>query len=160
MAPDGNEAFSFRVRWDGRVVAQVAKVSALRRTTEVVVHRDGGSPTVARKSPGRTTFDSVSLERGLIVDPEFERWANAVLDLGATPGTGVSLKSFRKDVRIELLDAKGATVRAHNIFRCWVSEYLAQSEVSATGASVFELIRLENEGWERDFAVASPATDR
>lgn len=151
------EQFSVRVKWDGRLVADVAKVSPLRRTTEVVVHRDGGAPNVARRSPGRTTYDPVALERGLIVDLEFERWANRVFDLGAASGAGVSLQNFRKDVRIEALDMSGAVVRAYRLFRCWISEYRAQSEVSGAGNTVFELIRLENEGWERDFSVvASP----
>ena len=140
MAPDGKQQFSFKVKWDGRFVAEVAKMSALRRTTEVVVYRDGQSPNVPRKSPGRTTFDAVTLERGLIVDAEFERWASKVLNVGAPSGGEVSLKDFRKDVRIELLGTSGTAVRAYQLFRCWVSEYRAQSEVtqgdrSALGAA-------------------------
>ncbi len=159
MAPDGKQTFSFRVLWDGRFVAEVAKLSPLRRTTEVVVYRDGAGPNIPRRSPGRTTFDAVTLERGLIVDLEFERWANKVCDLGTAPGGGVSLQDFRKDVRMELYDTTGELVRAYQLFRCWVSEYRAQSEVSATGGTLFELIRLENEGWERDFTVVAPRRD-
>ena len=160
MSPDGRQSLSFKVIWDGRIVAEVAKMSALRRTTEVVIHRDGADPTLARKSPGRTAFDAVTLERGLIVDVQFERWANKVFNHGAALGAEVSLRDFRKDVRIELHGAGGALVRAYQLFRCWVSEYRALSEVSAAGGTVLELIRLENEGWERDFSVvAAPTKD-
>jgi phage tail-like protein len=160
VSPNGKQAYSFKVKWDGRFVAEVAKMSPLRRTTEVVVYRDGGSPNVPRRSPGRTSFDSVTLERGLIVDAEFERWANKVFNLRSGPGTEVSLKDFRKDVRVELSDASGAMVRAYQLFRCWVSEYRALSEVSAGGATLVELIRLENEGWERDFSIVAPSRSR
>jgi phage tail-like protein len=156
--PDDERALSFRVKWDGRFVAEVAKMSPLRRTTEVVVHRDGGSPNFARRSPGRTAFHAVTLERGVIVDVEFERWADKVFDFAPASAGAVSLKDFRKDVRIELYDASGRAVRAYRIFRCWVSEYRATSNLSATGGTVFESIRLENEGWERDLTVNPPPT--
>lgn len=39
---DPYKNFKFRIRWEGRLVAGVSKVSALRRTTEVVSHREGG----------------------------------------------------------------------------------------------------------------------
>ena len=41
---DPYKNFKFRVKWDGRYVAGVSKVGALKRTTEVVKHRDGGDP--------------------------------------------------------------------------------------------------------------------
>lgn len=156
MPPADIESFSFKVRWDGRFVARVHTMSALRRTTEVVTYRDGADSNVPRKSPGRTTFHAVTLERGLIVDTDFESWANKVFDLAPGSGGSVSLKDFRKDVRIELHDSAGRAVRAYKLFRCWVSEYRALSEVSANGGTLFELLRLENEGWERDFNVAPP----
>ena len=51
---DPYKNFKFRVKWDGRYVAGISKVSALKRTTEVVKHREGGDPSTSRKSPGRT----------------------------------------------------------------------------------------------------------
>lgn len=41
---DPYKNFKFRVKWDGRFVAAVSKISALKRTTEVVEHRDGADP--------------------------------------------------------------------------------------------------------------------
>ena len=48
---DPYKNFKFRVKWDGKVVAGVSKVSALKRTTEVVEHREGGDPSASHKSP-------------------------------------------------------------------------------------------------------------
>ena len=80
---DPYKNFKFRVKWDGRYVAGVSKVSGLKRTTEVVEHREGGDPSTSRKSPGRVTFEAVTLERGLTHDVEFERWANRVWNFGS-----------------------------------------------------------------------------
>ncbi len=83
-------------------VAGISKISGLRRTTEVIQHREGGDPSSSRKSPGLTEYESITLERGVTHDPEFENWANKVWSLGAGPGAEVSLKDFRKDIILEL----------------------------------------------------------
>src|SRR6266550_6574872 len=88
---DPYKNFKFRVKWDGRYVAGVSSVSALRRTTEVVEHREGGDPSSMHKSPGRTTYDAITLERGVTHDTEFEQWANKVWNFGAGRGSEVSL---------------------------------------------------------------------
>jgi T4-like virus tail tube protein gp19 len=75
---DPYKQFKFRVTWDGRVVAGVAKVSALRRTTEVIEHREGGDPSTSRKSPGRTQFQPVVLARGLTHDTGPTRYGSLV----------------------------------------------------------------------------------
>lgn len=93
---DPYKNFKFRVKWDGRYVAGVSKISGLRRTTEVIQHREGGDPSSSRKSPGLTEFAPITLERGVTHDPEFEKWANKVWALGAGRGAEVSLKDFRK----------------------------------------------------------------
>ena len=155
---DPYKNFKFRVKWDGKYVAGVSKVGALKRTTEVVKNREGGDPSTTRKSPGRTEYDAITLERGVTHDPEFERWANKVWNLGAGLGAEVSLKDFRKDIVIEFYNEAGQLVLAYKVFRCWVSEYQALPELDAdSGAIAIEYIKLENEGWERDLSVAEPA---
>ena len=155
---DPYKNFKFRVRWDGRVVAGICKVGALKRTTEVVEHRQGGDPSVSRKSPGRTKYDPITLERGVTHDPEFENWANKVWRVGAGLGSEVSLKDFRKDIIIEMYNEAGQLVIAYKIFRCWVSEFQAQPELDANANAVaIQTIKLENEGWERDTAVVEPS---
>jgi phage tail-like protein len=154
---DPYKNFKFKVKWDGRYVAGVHRISALRRTTEVIEHREGGDPSMRRKSPGRTTFEPIVLERGISHDTEFERWANKVWNFGAGPGAETSLKDFRKDLVIELYNEAGQLVLAYKAFRCWVSEYQALPDLDANASSVaIQSITLQNEGWERDYDVGEP----
>jgi phage tail-like protein len=150
--------FKFRVRWDGKYVAGVSKVSALKRTTEVVKHRDGGDPSSSRKSPGRTEFEAITLERGVTHDKEFEQWANKVWNFGSGLGAEVSLRDFRKDIIVEVYNEAGQLAIGYRIFRCWVSEFQSQADLDANANAVLiQHIKLENEGWERDVEVPEPA---
>ncbi len=154
---DPYKNFKFRVRWDGRNVAGISKVSALKRTTEVVKHRDGGDPSSSRKSPGHTEYDPITLERGVTHDTDFEAWANKVWRLQAGLGSEVSLKDFRKDIVLEMYNEAGQLAIAYKVFRCWVSEYQALPDLDANANAVaIQHIKLENEGWERDVAVTEP----
>ena len=157
---DPYKTFKFRVKWDGRYVAGVSKVGALKRTTELVEHREGGDPSTTRKSPGQSKYEAISLERGVTHDVEFERWANKVWNFGAGLGSEVSLKDFRKDIIIEVYNEAGQKVKAYNVFRCWVSEFQAMPELDASANAVaIESLKLENEGWERDYSVVEPAEE-
>jgi phage tail-like protein len=154
---DPYKNFKFRIKWDSRYVAGISKVSALRRTTDVLEHREGGDPSTIHRSPGRTRYEPITLERGITHDTEFEKWANKVWNFGAGPGSEVSLADFRKDIRIELYNEADQLVLAYNVFRCWVSEYQALPELDANGGVVaIEHIKIENEGWERDTSVTEP----
>ncbi len=155
---DPYKDFKFRVKWDGRYVAGVCRVSALRRHTEVIEHREGGDPNTSRKSPGRTWFEPLVLERGRSHDPEFEQWANKVWDRAAAGGAEVSLRDFRKDLVIEFYNEAGQLALAYRVYRCWVSSFQALPDLDANGAEVaIESITLQHEGWERDLDVAEPA---
>jgi phage tail-like protein len=154
---DPYKDFKFRIKWDGRVVAGVSKVSPLIRTTEVVEHREGGDPSMSRKSPGRTDYEAITLERGVTHDVEFEQWANKVWSFGSGGGSEVSLKDFRKNVTLELHNEAGQLVMAYRLYRCWVSEYQALPELDANGGGIaIQKITLQNEGWERDLDVTEP----
>jgi phage tail-like protein len=158
---DPYKNFKFRVKWDGRYVAGVSKVSALRRTTEVVEHREGGDPSSSRKSPGRTKYEAITLERGVTNDTEFEQWASKVWSFGAGLGAESSLKDFRKDVLIEIYNEAGQLALAYKVFRCWVSEFHALPDLDANANAVaIQTLKLENEGWERDRDVAEPQEPR
>ena len=152
---DPYKNFKFRIKWDGRYVAGVSKVSALKRTTELVNHREGGDPSTDRISPGRTKFEPITLERGVTHDPEFETWANLVYNTDGD--AAMSLKNFRKDIILDLLNLQGNVVKSYKIFRCWVSEYQALPELDANANAVaIEMMVLQNEGWERDLSVTEP----
>ena len=151
---DPYKNFKFRVWWDGNPVAGVSKVGGLKRTTEVVKHREGGDPSTSRKSPGRTEYEAITLERGVTHDLEFEAWARKVWNFQAGLGSEVSLLDFRKDIRIEVYNEAGQQVIAYNVFRCWVSEYQALPDLDANANAVaIQHIKLENEGFERDEGV-------
>jgi phage tail-like protein len=155
---DPYKNFKFLVKWDGHTVAGVSKVTGLKRTTEVVKHRIGGDPSSSRKSPGRTEYDPITLERGLTHDVDFEQWANKVWNFGSGLGAEVSLKDFRKDIRIEVLDEAGRATLAYTVFRCWVSEWQTIPDLDANANAIaIQHIKLENEGWERDLAVKDTA---
>lgn len=152
---DPYKNMKFRVKWDGRYVAGVSKVSALKRSTEAVTHREGGDPSTQRVSPGTWKFEPITMERGVTHDPEFEAWANLIY---TTDGdAAISLKNFRKDIIIELLNEQGKVAKAYKVYRCWVSDYQALPELDANAHAVaIEHMVLQNEGWERDTAVAEP----
>ncbi len=150
---DPYKAFMFRVKWDGQYVAGLSKMGALKRSTDPVVHRDGGDPSHEHKSPGKTKYDAVTLERGVTHDPEFEKWANLVHSLSSP----ISLKNFRKDVIVDVFNEANQKVLSYKLYRCWVSEYQALPQLDAGTAGVaIETIKLELESWERDQSVTEP----
>jgi phage tail-like protein len=156
---DPYKNFKFRVFWAGSTtpVAGISKVGALKRSTEVVEHREGGDPTTAHKSPGRNKYEAITLDRGVTHDKEFEQWANKVWNLGSGFGAEVSLADFRRDIVIELYNEAGQLAIRYKVFRCWVSEYQALPDLDANANAVaIQHIKLENEGWERDYDVAEP----
>jgi len=158
---DPYKNFKFRVKMDGKYVAGVSKVGSLKRTTEVVQHREGGDPSISRKTPGRTSYDAISMERGVSHDLEFERWANKVWNFGNGLGAETSLADFRKDVLIEVYNEAGQLALTYKVFRCWVSEYQALPELDANANAVaIQSLKLENEGWERDVDVTEPNESR
>ena len=156
---DPYKNYKFRVKWDGKYVAGVCKVSPLKRTTKPVEHRSGGDSSSARKSPGRTEYEAITLERGVTHDTEFENWANSVWNYGSGLGSEMALSKFRKDIILELYNEAGQIVIAYKIYRCWVSEYVAMPQLDSNGtASVaIQTIKLENEGWERDTGITEPS---
>jgi len=159
---DPYQNFKFRVFWEGSTtpVAGVSKVSALKRTTEVVEHREGGDPSTSRKSPGRSKYEAITLERGVTHDTEFEKWANKVWNYGSGLGTEVSLKDFRRNITIEMYNEAGQKVIAYKVYRCWVSEYQALPDLDANANAVaIQTLKLENEGWERDYETSEPAEE-
>jgi phage tail-like protein len=156
---DPYKNFKFRVFFVGSTtpVAGISKVTGLKRTTEVVKHREGGDPSSSRKSPGRSEYEAITLDRGVTHDTEFEKWANKVWNFGSGLGLEVSLKDFRKDIIIEVYNEAGQKAIAYKVFRCWVSEFQALADLDANANAVLiQHIKLENEGWERDYEVPEP----
>jgi len=154
---DPYKNFKFRVKWDGRWVAGVTKVTPLKRTTEVVDHREGGDPSTVGKSPGQSSFEPITLERGVTHDKEFEQWANKVWNFGAGLGAEASLQDFRKDIILEFYNEAGQLAHRYNVYRCWVSEFQALPDLDASANAVaIQSLVLQHEGWQHDYDVPEP----
>lgn len=163
---DPYRTFRFRLKWDGKYVAGISKVSALTPTTQVVTHRSGGDPATPRRMPGQSEYSAITLERGVTHDLAFAQWANKVWDYhnvttddqqGGTGNQVVSLKDFRKDIILELYNEAGQKVIGYNIYRAWPSEFISMPELDANANAVAIMsLKLEVERWERDPAVAEP----
>jgi phage tail-like protein len=152
---DPYKNMKFRVKWDGKYVAGVSKVSALKKSTEPVTHREGGDPSTSRVSPSLWKFEPITFERGVTHDPEFENWANLIYNTNGD--MAISLENFRKDIIIELLNEEGMVAKSYKVYRCWVSEYQSLPELDANAHAIaIERMVLQNEGWERDVSVAEP----
>ena len=154
---DPYKNFKFVVKFGNKIVAGASKVGGLKKTTEVVKHREGADPSTSRKSPGRTEFDAITLERGVTADREFEKWANQVWFFEAQAPGESALGNFRRDITIELRNEAGQPVMRYFVFRCWVSEYQALPDLDANANAIaLEHIKIENEGWELDDGVTEP----
>ena len=153
---DPYRTFKFQILIDGKSVAGLKKMSALKKTTEAVDWRSGGDPTHVRKLPGGTKYEAITLEQGLTHDPVFENWANLVNNIDGD--SAMSLKNFRKDIVINVLNLQGTVAISYQVKRAWVSEYQALPDFDAgtTNAVGIQTIKLEHEGWDRDDAVAEP----
>lgn len=152
---DPYKNFKFKVKWDNKYIVGISKVSPLIRSTEPVVHREGSDPSNFHISPGTTSFPPITLERGLTHDPAFEDWANQTFNLNGD--AAMSLKDYRKDIRIDLFNLQGSIVMSFIVYRCWVSEYQALPVLDANDNCVaIERIVLQHEGWVRDTEVTEP----
>jgi len=143
---DPYKNFRFRVKWDGRYVAGASTVGGIKRTSEVVTHREGSDPSRVRTSRGRTGFEAITMERGVTRDADFERWVEQGSDRD------------RRDFVIEVFNEAGQSVLAYKVLRAWISDYQAVPELDANAHAVaIQRLTLQNEGWERDYSVSEPS---
>jgi phage tail-like protein len=157
---DPYKNYKFRVKLKGddgnyRVVLGVSKVGSLKRTTEVVKHRGGGENSTDHKSPGRTTYDGITMERGITHDRDFEKWANMVHPYSGD--ASMDLVNYKKDMMLEVMNEKGHVAFRYFLYDCWISEYTSMPDLDANANAVaIENIKIELEGWERDTETKEP----
>jgi phage tail-like protein len=152
---DPYKVFPFRVKFDNVYVAGLSKCSALKKTTEKIDWYESGDPSTPHRLPGKTSYEAITLTAGVTHDTAFEEWANRVNNFQGS--AAMSLKTFRRNLTIEVYNEAGQLALAYQVFRCWVSEYQAIPELDAGGNAVaLQTIKLENEGWQRDTAVQEP----
>jgi phage tail-like protein len=152
---DPYKNFKFRIKWDNKTVLGVSKVSTLKRTTEVVTHRSGGDNSRDHKSPGRTSYEGITCERGITHDLDFEAWANKVHPYAGD--TAMDLADYKKELTLEVMNEKGHVVMRYFLHDCWVSEFTAMPDLDANANAVaIESLKIELEGWERDSGTKEP----
>ncbi|WP_367361230.1 phage tail protein [Syntrophus buswellii] len=154
---DPYRTFKFQVVIDGKVVAGLKKMGALKKKTTPVKWRASNDPSHERIMPGGTSYDPVNLEQGLTHDPVFENWANLVNNIQGD--AALSLKNYRKDIIINVLNLQGKVAISYKLYRAWVSDYQALPDLDAGNMNTvgIQSITLQHEGWERDTSVAEPA---
>jgi phage tail-like protein len=154
---DPYRTFKFQVLIDGQPVAGLSKMGALKKTTESVKWRNAGDPSHERVLPGGTSYDSVSLEQGLTHDPVFKDWANKVNNIEGD--AAMSLKEYRKDIVVNVLNLQGQVALSYKLRRAWVSSFQALPDLDAGSMSTvgIQSITLEHEGWEQDASVTEPS---
>ena len=154
---DPYRTFKFQVVIDGQTVAGLSKMSALKKSTEVVDWRYAGDPSHSRKLPGGTSYEPVTLEAGLTHDPMFMELANRVNNIDGD--AGMSLLNFRSDVIINVLNLQGVPAISYKVFRAWVSEFqaLPDFDAGAMNAVGIQTLTLQHEGWQIDAAVTEPS---
>lgn len=151
---DPYKNFKFRVGWDGKSVPGICFISGLIWDTQVVEYREGTDPSRVHSGPGLTSFEPITLTRGVTHDPAFEDWAALVW---SSTGNGVALNELRKEVTITLLNEAGQPVKAFHLHRCWPSRYQPIGALDSNNAMVaMESLTLQYEGFERDVSVVEP----
>jgi phage tail-like protein len=153
---DPYKNFKFRVKdEDGKTVLGVSKVGALRRTTEVVTHREGGQDSYSHKSPGRSSYEGITMERGITHDVTFAAWAASVHSFAGD--ASMDLVHYKRELTLEVMNERGQVALRYFLHGCWVSEYTAVPELDANANAVaIESIKLEVEGWDRDSQTTEP----
>lgn len=157
---DPYKNFKFRVKMeigDGnyKTVLGVSKVSTLKRTTEVVTHRHGGDNSRDHKSPGRTSYEAITMERGITHDRDFEKWANMVHPYAGD--AAMDLVKYKKNLLLEVMNEKGHVAFRYELYDCWVSEYTAMPDLDANANAVaIESLKIELEAWKRDTTTQEP----
>jgi phage tail-like protein len=152
---DPYKNFKFQVMLDNRVVPGILRVSPLWRRTEIVHWREGGSIGGIRTTPGLTGFDPITLERGVTHDTTFEDWA--ALSFNPMDDTRMSLRNYRKDMVVNLLNQQGTIVLRYMVYRCWVSEYQPLPQLDANDNEVaVERLVIAHEGFARDTEITEP----
>jgi phage tail-like protein len=153
---DPYKNFRFRVTWDGRTVAALSKMSAVKKMTEAIEWRAAADGGIVRKLPGRTKFEPITFEAGLTHDRQFLDWANQVNNPAGEAAN--SLLQYRKTVRVEVLNMQGNPAMAFNLIRAWASEFQALPELDANANAVaIQSLKIEYENFVLDDAVTEPA---
>jgi phage tail-like protein len=127
--------------------ASFQKVSGIQSSVEVVEYREGNMADRMEKMAGMMSYDSVTLERGLSDDDAFNTWMKTVCDVtNGTPSSKGGDKSYRCDVKIELLNKQGLPVKTYTLKDAWPSEYTVGDFDATSNDVVISTLVLQHHG--------------
>ena len=144
---DPYKNFKFRLKSDGRYVYGGNQATGLTISPVTANYRSGGDPSTAHKSPGRSKYEAITLERGVTFDQGFHNWASQVSGHGAKVRSGAPSASLRKDIFLEEYDDSGRWKTSYKVISSWVSGYKALPDLSSNSNSVaIQHMEIEHEG--------------
>lgn len=136
--------------------AAFQKVTGMKSSVEVVEYREGNMPDRMEKLAGMMSYDSVTLERGISYDDDFNRWMKSVCDVStsggdaltpsASGGPDIGTGSFRCDVKIDLYNKQGKVVKSYKLLDAWPSEYTIGDFDATSNDVVISSLVLQHHG--------------
>jgi phage tail-like protein len=144
---DPYKAFRFLVEISGNMVfakAGFQKASGLKMSTEAIEYREGGDSLTVSKTPGLTTFEPITLERGMSEDVDMWEWASKIFSMDEYNQSN----NFRANVKIKLLDREGNVVKTWEVPNCWVSRYETSDFDAQSNNVMIETLELQHEGFK------------
>jgi phage tail-like protein len=155
-------------------------VSGMAVTTDSIPYREGGYNTTVHQIPGQTSFQPVTLQRGVLIGNKSGwNWMKNMFYTVQNGGNRTINQNFRCDIEISVLPhpisqetiAEGAqeqTAMRFKFYNCWPTA-LAYSDLNAGDNSLLvEQMTLVHEGFDTSFAsfdaskkfVSAPAVDQ
>ena len=134
-----------------------ARSALLKRTTEVVKHREGGDPSQPQiAGPHRIRRDHARTRRHPRHRLRSMGQQGLELRRGARLG-GLARRTSARTSSSSSTTRPGSSRSRYKVYRCWVSEYQAMPDLDANANAVaIQHIKLENEGWIADLSVTEP----
>lgn len=145
---DPYKSFRFEVEISGHMVfarAGFQSVSGLQMSTEVIEYREGGDNLTVSKSPGLTTFEPITLSRGMSEDTDMWDWASKIFSLDNNSHS----PKYRANMIIKLKDRDNKVVRAWEVPNCWISRYETGEFNAMNNEVMLETIEVQHEGFRK-----------
>lgn len=160
LTRDVYRGYKFTVEVAGFTRAAFQKVTGLKSSVEVVDYREGNMPDRMEKLAGMMTYDTITLERGISFDDDFNTWMKSVgtasiesaqsgNGVPAQQGVGVDVGagSYRKDVTIKLYDKQGTAVKEYKLIGAFPSEYTVGDFDATSNDVVISSLVLQHHGF-------------
>lgn len=139
--------YKFEVEIDGFVRAGFSKVTGLKETTEDIKYREGGDNETPGSYPGQTTFEDLTLERGLSDDSDFINWRNEIYNVDNANGAQGG-DDFRRNPVIYLKNKAGVRVKKWTCFKSWPKEMSTADLDAQANDILIETMVLAGEGFK------------